>query len=277
VDKAKPVEVFEPFRAGLPPLGRYWRSLWTRRAFISEYARSELREKHYDSVFGQVWLVLNPLLLSGVYFILIVIIGGHSDKMRYGHLTGCLFLFYFVSNTMSGGIGSITRGGKLILNTAFPRIMLPVAATVIGIFRFLPTIVVFMVIRSILGFPIGWAMLWGIPIALITTILALGLAILISTVNVYFRDITSFLPYFTRTWLYLSPILYEVSDLKDQLKSIEVFNPLFSLLNSWSRTMVHAEAPLVSDMLASLAWAIGIFLIGTYYFLSRERDFAVRL
>ena len=44
-------------------------------------------------VFGQIWLILNPLLISAVYFILIVIIGGHSDKVRYAHLTACLFLF----------------------------------------------------------------------------------------------------------------------------------------------------------------------------------------
>lgn len=277
MDKAKPTEVYEPFRAGLPPLGRYWRSLWARRSFIAEYSRSELHEQHYDSVFGQVWLVLNPLLLSGVYFLLIVIIGGHSDKMRYGHLTACLFLFYFIANTMTAGVKSITTGQRLILNTAFPRIMLPISSAVIGLFRFLPTVFVFFIIRAILGFPFGWAMLWAIPVVAITVILALGLAILISCVNVYFRDIASFLPYFNRTWLYLSPVLYEASALKPNLRSLEVFNPLFPLLDSWSRSMVHAEAPLMPNMLKSLAWAVSFFILGTYYFLSREREFAVRV
>jgi teichoic acid transport system permease protein len=277
VNKAKPTEVYEPFRAGLPPLGKYWRSLWIRRSFITEYSRSELHEQHFDSVFGQVWLVLNPLLLSGVYFLLIVIIGGHSDKIRYGHLTACLFLFYFVANTMTAGVKSITTGQRLILNTAFPRIMLPVSSAIIGLFKFLPTILVFMVIRSILGFPISFAMLWAIPIVGITIILALGLAILISTVNVYFRDIASFLPYFNRTWLYLSPILYEASALKPNLRKFEAFNPLFPLLDSWSRAMVHAQAPLMSNMIKALIWAVAFFVLGTYYFLSRERDFAVRV
>ncbi len=65
-----PLQVYEPFRAGLPKLGKYWKSLWSRRTFISEYSKSELREQHFDSVFGQLWLVLNPLLLSGVYIVL---------------------------------------------------------------------------------------------------------------------------------------------------------------------------------------------------------------
>ena len=79
-----PVAIYEPFRAGLPPLGSYLRALWSRRSFIAEFSRSELREQNYGSVFGQLWLILNPLLLSGVYFLLIYIIGGNSDATRYG-------------------------------------------------------------------------------------------------------------------------------------------------------------------------------------------------
>ena len=272
-----PLQVYEPFRAGLPPLGRYWKSLWARRTFISQYSKSELREQHFDSVFGQLWLVLNPLLLSAVYFLLIVIIGGSSDSTRYGHLTASLFLFYLVSNSLTGGVKSVTAGQRLILNTAFPRIMLPISATIIALFKFLPTLLVFLVMRTIIGLPFGWEMLWAIPVFFITMLLALGVAITISCVNVYFRDITSFLPYLTRTLLYLSPILYEASSLSPKLRALEIFNPLFPILDSWSKAVVHSQVPETSSMLQGLAWALGIFLVGTYFFLSREREFAVRL
>jgi len=274
---SSPLQVYEPFKAGLPPLTRYWKSLWSRRTFISEYSRSELREQHFDSVFGQLWLVLNPLLLSAVYFLLIVIIGGSSDSVRYAHLTATLFLFYLVANSLTGGVKSITAGQRLILNTAFPRIMLPISAVVIAVFKFLPTLFVFLVIRTLVGLPFSWQMLWAFPVLFIAMLLALGLAITISCINVYFRDISSFLPYLTRTLLYLSPILYEASALKPKLLAIEILNPLFPLLDSWSRALVHGEAPLTSNMLAALAWALGILIIGTYFFLSREREFAVRL
>ncbi len=272
-----PLQVYEPFRAGLPKLGKYWKSLWSRRTFISEYSKSELREQHFDSVFGQLWLVLNPLLLSGVYFILIVIIGGSTDSSRYVHLTASLFLFYLVANSLTGGVKSITAGQRLILNTAFPRIMLPLSAVIIAIFKFIPTLIVFFVVKAIIGSPFSIEMLWAIPVLLITVFLALGLAITISCINVYFRDIANFLPYLTRTLLYLSPILYEASDLNPNLKALEIVNPLFPILDSWSRALVHGEMPQISSMLQGLAWATGIFFIGTYFFLSREREFAVRL
>jgi len=272
-----PVSIYEPFRAGLPPLGSYLRSLWARRSFIAEFSRSELREQNYGSVFGQLWLVLNPLLLSGVYFLLIYIIGGHSDATRYGHLTASLFLFYLISNSLTGGVKSITAGQRLILNTAFPRVMLPISATVIALFKFAPTLLVFFAMRTALGLHYSWQMSWAIPVILIALLMGLGMAILISCINVYFRDIASLLPYMTRSLLYLSPILYHASDVSEKIKALEVVNPLFYLLDAWSQVMVYAKAPDMYSLAHAFIWALSIFLIGAYFFLSRERDFAVRL
>jgi teichoic acid transport system permease protein len=271
-----PVNIYEPYRAGLPPLGEYARSLWSRRHFITEFSRSQLREQNYGSVFGQLWLVLNPLLLSGVYFLLIYIIGGEGDSNRYVHLTASLFFFYLIANSLTGGVKSITAGQRLIMNTAFPRIMLPVSASVVAVFKFVPTLIVFFVIRTIVGGPFSWQMLWAIPIFALGILMGLGMAIAISCINVYFRDIASLLPYITRSLIYLSPILYEASALSERLRTFEIANPIFNLLDAWSQVMVYAQAPTLSSVLISLAWAMTIFLIGTYFFLSRERDFAVR-
>jgi teichoic acid transport system permease protein len=274
---SEPLFIFEPFKAGLPPMRTYMRSLWHRRAFISEFARSQLREQNFGSVFGQLWLILNPLLLSGVYFLLIYVIGGNSDATRFAHLTASLFLFYLIANSLTGGVKAITSGQRLILNTSFPRIMLPISAVVVAIFRFLPTLAVAFVIHALVGLPYSWQMLWAIPILLIAVMMGLGMAILMSCINVYFRDISSMLPYLTRSLLYLSPILYEASTVSDGIKAFQVFNPLFYLLDSWSRVMVHAQAPTTYGMVHAGIFAFAIFVVGTYFFLSRERDFAVRL
>jgi ABC-type polysaccharide/polyol phosphate export permease len=274
---SKAVEVYEPFRAGLPPLGRYWRSLWARRSFINEYARSELHASHYDSAFGQLWLILNPLLLSAIYFVMIRIISGSGDSTRYAHLTASLFLFYLVSNAMNSGTKSITSSENLILNTAFPRIALPLSTTVVALFKFLPTIPVFLIIKFALGLDFGINMLWGAVIVLIALVFGLGVAILIATANVYIRDISNFLPYLNRVLLYLSPVLFEASSVNHKLAILKHINPFFPILDTWSRAMVHNEALNWGDVGVAAIWAFGTFLIGTYLFLSREREFAVRV
>jgi teichoic acid transport system permease protein len=274
---SEPLVTYLPFKAGLPPMGTYLRSLLRRRAFITEFARSELSAQNYGSVFGQLWLVINPLLLSGVYFLLIFVIRGSSDSTRFAHLTASLFLFYLIANSLTGGVKAITSGQRLILNTSFPRIMLPLSAVVIALLKFLPTLVVALIIHAIVGLDYSWQMLWAVPILLIALLLATGLAILFSCINVYFRDISSILPYMTRSLLYLSPILYEASSVVDSIKQFQILNPIFYLLDSWSRVMVYAQAPELFSILHALSFAFVIFAIGTYFFLSRERDFAVRL
>lgn len=273
----RPAEVFAPFKASLPPLLKYWRSLWARRSFINEYSRSELRATHYDSIFGQLWLVINPLLLSGVYFLLIMIIAGDADQIRYAHLTGSLFLFYLVSNAMNGGAKAVTAGEKLILNTAFPRLALPISTTVVAFFKFLPTLPVFLLLKYVLGIDFSWQMLWGILIIAIALIFGLGIAILISAANVYFRDIATFLPYLNRTLLYVSPVLYEAANVNESISFIKNINPFFPILDSWSRVMVHNDALIWSDVAKAAIWALATFLIGIYVFLTREREFAVRV
>lgn len=81
----------------------------------------------------------------------------------------------------------------------------------------------------------------------------------------------------TRSLIYLSPILYEASALSDQLRALQIANPIFNLLDAWSQVMVYAQAPSLNSILITLAWTVTIFLIGSYFFLTRERDFAVRL
>lgn len=244
---------------------------------MAEYARTELRRQNYGSAFGQVWLILNPLLLSAVYFLLIVIISGHANKIRYGHLTANLFIFYLVTDAIVVGAKSITSGGRLVLNSAFPRIMLPMSATIVSLFKFLPTLFVLVVFHLLLGLPFSWNMALAIPLIGLFFLFALGCAIFFACVNVYFRDAQNLIPYLTRTLLYLSPVLYEASALKPSLAFLTIINPMYPLLDMWSQLMVHAQIPAAIELYRGVAWTFGLLIFSTYLFLTREREFAVRI
>ena len=271
------VQVYQPFRRGMPKLGPYFSQVWKRRSFIAEYSRSELRAQNFGSLFGQLWLILNPLLLALVYFVLIMVIGGDANGQRFAHLTAGLFLFYLVTNSLTMGAKSITSGGKLILNSAFPRFVLPLSATVISLFKFIPTIVVLAIIALLLANPISWALLL-IPIVLsLVLALSLAFALLFATLNVYFRDTKNFLPYLTRAWLYLSPVLYESSSLKPALAPLKYINPLAPFIDAWSGIIVRGVAPTTTNWILMCGWSLGLLLLASYFFLSREREFALRI
>ena len=227
------VHVYEPHRAGLPPIGSYLKQLWRRREFALELARTNLRAQHYNTVFGQLWMVLNPLLLGLVYFALVEIIGRGNRGIDFlAHLLLALFAFRLVSSSVRQGAKSVVGGGRLILNTAFPRTLLPLSSVLTSFMIFLPTLVVYAVVHAAGGLPVTPQILWTVPIVALLIILAAGMSMLVAAVQVYFRDLSSFLPYALRIWLYSSPILYYAAQVPDKFKPILYVNPLYPLLTS---------------------------------------------
>jgi teichoic acid transport system permease protein len=285
--------VYEPHRAGLPPFGPYFRELWRRRGFAFELARTQMRAANTDTVFGQLWLVINPLLLSAVYFLLIMVISGGSvsedpdaAKAFFALLTSGLFLYYFITGAMQTGTTSVTAGGRLILNTPFPKMLLTVSTTYLAFRRYLPTLVVYLVIHIVCERPWGWQLLWMFPIWAMAVLMGLGLGNLFATLQVYFRDTASFLPYFIRIWLYLSPILWTVeqaeasrdsSRLHELLLTFSPFNPIFGLLGAQGEVLNEGINPSPTLMLYALGWSVLLLVVGSLLLMSREREFAVRL
>jgi teichoic acid transport system permease protein len=229
-------------------------------------------------VFGQLWLVLNPLLLAGVYFILVDILRPDSGGLKlFAHLMACLFAYYFVATSMREGVRSVVKGGRLILNTAFPRALLPVASVLNAFMRFVPTVAIYAPVHALAGLPFGPQILWILPLTVLLVVMATGLAMLVAALQVYFRDLANFLPYLLRVWVYVSPILYFASRVPDRYAIILALNPLASILTAWSDVLIFGRAPDPSDIAQGTAWAFGLFLVGSLFFVSREREFAVRL
>jgi teichoic acid transport system permease protein len=270
--------VYEPHRVGLPPLGPYVRELWRRREFAQELSRTDLRSQHFNTLFGQLWLVINPLLLAGVYFVLVDILrAGTRGAGFFAHLMAALFAYYFVNDAVRRSIRSVTSGGRLILNTSFPRTLLPLSAVLTAFKRFLPTIAIYIPVHFLSDRPVGWELLWLLPIFALLTVLATGLSMIVSAAQVYFRDLKNFLPYALRVWLYATPILYFAHEVPARYDLILTLNPIAQLLTAWSSVVDNASAPSLESMLVGAAWAVGLFVAGALFFISREREFAVRL
>src|SRR5689334_4006889 len=145
--------VYESTASGLPPLRPYLAELRSRRRFIWHLARTDLKAEHYDSAIGQLWVILDPLLLAAVYFLLRTVVKpvGPNRNAIIAHLLWAVFVFTFVSNTMMTGARSLLNGRALILNASFPRLVLPITSVVKGIFDFVPTMFIYFVFALVLG------------------------------------------------------------------------------------------------------------------------------
>jgi len=277
-DFSSEIHVYEPHKVGLPPLRKYLNQLWRRREFAFELARSDLMSKHYNTALGQLWLILNPLLLGLVYFALVQIIGRRGGTVvGLAYLLLALFTFRLVSSSVSQGARSVVGGGRLILNSAFPRTLLPLSSVLTCFMLFLPTLIVYAIVHVMAGLPITAYILWGIPIIAMLVVFAAGMAMLVAAVQVYFRDLTSFLRYMLRIWLYASPVLWVTAQVPEKYQSLLYINPLYPPLTALSQSVDLGRMPDAHLLLLTLAWAVGALVVGGLFFISREREFAVRL
>jgi ABC-type polysaccharide/polyol phosphate export permease len=273
--------VYEPHKVGLPALRPYFKALWQRREFAAEMSRTNIRAANTNTFFGQVWLVLNPLLLALVYYLLTDIIAGGSSKVgaaeRFAHMCGGLFAFYYFSGAMTAGAASVVGGGKLLMNQSFPRMLLPLSAVRTAFHRFLPTLVVYLGIHLVMRQPLRWPMLLAPAFLIMLTVFAAGMGMIFAALQVYFRDTTSFLPYFVRIWLYMSPVLWFAEQAPAKFKGFIQYNPLYSLLGGWTDLLVKGHIPEWQMWAGAAFFAVTAFVIGSLFFMSREREFVVRL
>ncbi len=273
-----PYVVYRPHRRGMPNLRQYFKDTLSMIEFAKEMSDTQTRAANTNTFLGQAWLVINPTLLAGVYWILFTIVGGKVGDMA--QLTSGLFLFTFIIGAIQTSTSSITAGGGLILNMPFPKILLPMATTYQSFMRFLPTLPVYLVFHIIYQRPWTWQMLMIPLVFLLAIMTAFGIGMLLATAQVYFRDTAQFLPYFMRIWMYLSPTIWSAAFMKERHPTMYlpmlIGNPAFAVMAGWTDALTGNPWPLVEIGIAA-AWAVGLLVVGAIVLISHERDFAIRL
>lgn len=265
----------------MPPIGPYLRETISRTVFAYEKSRLDLRAIHKDTWFGRLWSVLNPLMLGLVYWLLVEVIfatGGDGSSLAVlAQILGGLFVFALPSASLSLGALSIVGGGTFVFNTRLPRLILPIGSVISALLMFAPSMAVYAVIHLAAGLPIGTQLLW-VPVLIgLLTALSLGLATIIATANVYFRDVASLLPYVARIWMYLTPIIYLYRQFPEDIRWLQHANPLGGIFTSLQQVLIEGGHPRWTYLVSGSLWSLGLLVGGVIFFVWREREFAVRL
>jgi len=270
------VHVFVPHAAGLPPLRPYVRSLWRRRRFLAALAKADLRGKRSSTALGSIWGLLDPVFQSAIYFFLFVVIRGGEGGRPIDFLPlliGGIFLFRLTMSAMSEGGGSVRKSSNLLLNSSFPRAILPLATVYKGLLGFLPSIVVYVGVYAWLGAPPSKELLLLPFLFVLVLVTNVGLALLASTVVVFFKDAQNAIQYVSRIFFFTTPVIYPVSLLPEGIRSVLMFQPLFALFASIQETL--AGGPVEMDLLLlAVGWALTLFVLGAWMFLRYERAMA---
>ena len=256
------------------------------RELYTNLVLRELRSKYKRSFLGWAWSTVNPLAIMVVYtlvfkyFLRIHVPPGEPSGLNVFALwLLCAMLpWNYFQNSVSGSIVSLTGNSNLIKKTYFPRELLPGAT--VGANLVSHAIEMGLLLVALLAFG-NYRALEFLPftlfLMLVMATFALGFGLLLSALNVYFRDIEHFMTIVFLVWLYLTPIIYPITAVPAHIRSILKLNPMTDASLCFRATLYDGTHPGWLELGYFVTWAAAMVVIGLVVFSKLEGRLAEEL
>ena len=258
-----------------------------RRRLVRYLVQADIRKKGADTFFGNLWWILDPLLQMVVYVVFVGLILNRNTPDYPLFILSAILPWKWFTTSVNDAASAVVSQEKLIKQIQFPKIVLPVAANTAGVVGFAFGLIPLFAIMLLYAHRISPNLLLIPVIAVVQYLFTMGVAFLVSAVNVFFRDLGNVLRHVLRLWFYLSPGLYslalldqtEVFQTNPVLSFIAHANPMAILFEAY-RAVIYgtpAGTPMLPDWggLLALTVASSILIALTAIFFKRlEPQFA---
>ena len=252
--------------------GRFWHLTFN-------IARIQWKLRFFGSALGYLWQLMRPLLLFTVLYIFFTKIGhvgeGKGTKLGqpnhfYGvQLLGSIVLFTFFAEATGGAVASVVSQEAVVRKIQFPRLVIPLSIVLGALFNLGLNLIVVLIFALISGVRPMLTWLELPVILLVLAVFATGLAMLLSSLYVYFRDVQPIWDVLTQVIFYASPVIVPLSSVQDKLSptlvKIYMLNPLAATFEQFRHAMVNNAAPGVRELMGTV-WIAGILVIVTAVF-----------
>lgn len=262
----------------VPGLREYLADTWNRRDFAVSLAMADVRSNHVDTVLGNVWQLLNPALLVGVYYLIFGVIFDVTRGLDnyLGFLVVGVFLFTFTRKSTSSGARAIVNNRSLLQSVRFPRILLPIATVIAEFLIFLPSIAVVLTVMIVTGEEPSFAWLLLAPTVALLWVFNVGMAFVASRFTVHSRDFEEVLPFLLRLWFYMSGVLYPVSRIGEKLgdgwQLLFEANPAHVYITLGRDALLDGTTS-GTRWLVGIGWAVGMAVVGAVFFRRHELEY----
>ncbi|MFD3455291.1 ABC transporter permease [Streptomyces sp. NPDC058691] len=265
-----------------PGLAAYLRQLWSRRHFISSFARARASAQYTQARLGQLWQVLTPLFNAAVYYFIFGLLLGTDrgvDNFIAFLVTG-VFVFTYTQSSVMAGVRSISGNLGLIRALHFPRASMPLAFTLVQLQQLLMSMLVLLAIVLMTGEVPRPAWLLAVPALALQSVFNAGLAMVMARLGSRMTDLAQLMPFVLRTWMYTSGVMYSIThftahapapvQLALQLNPAAVYIDLvrFALIDSFTAEQLPPHVWAVA-----LGWALVMGVGGFVYFWKAEEQY----
>ena len=254
--------------------------LWLRRNLVRQLVRRELGRSSANTLLGNLWWILDPLLQLAIYVLLVGVLFERALPDYALFVFAALLPWKWFSSSMMASLGSVVGRERIIRQVPFPKIVLPVSSIMVHTVHLGFGLVILLVAMAILyPYRISGTLLWVPLIAIVQLVLTLAVGIMLSAINVFYRDLTNLMRHALRLGFYLSPVLYGASLVEEKVHSeflvvLYRLNPFVTLLESYRAAIYYGQSPEVLQLYAVLIASIFMLLAALVLFRRAEPTFA---
>jgi ABC-2 type transport system permease protein len=214
-----------------------------RWELLNQLVRTSLKVKYQGSVLGFTWSLANPLLQMGIYYVIFTkVFDNHVPGYAIYLMAGLLPWSAFNAG-VTGASQSVTGSAGLVKKVAFPRLVLPLSSVGFALVQLALQFALLLFIVAVSGHDfLGWNLLLLVPALALLVVLSCALGILVSALNVRFRDTSHFVEIAMMVWFWANPILYAAGQVKTKLDEHGVFwayflNPMATVVSTCQRAI----------------------------------------
>jgi len=234
------------------------------RDLIHNLVTRDLKVRYKNSIFGFAWSLLNPLFLMVVLSVVFTVAFERAtpvDNFPAFLIVG-LIAWNFTSSSLSRAVTSVIENNQLVNKVFFPREVIPASVVLANFVHFVLAIPVLVIILMILGVMPTFKILLLPPVMLIHLELVLGIALFVSCVNVFFRDMGVAMDVLLQAWFFATPIIYHHWILPIWLQKPVMANPLAAIITAYRDILLLGRFPDRNFTLGALISSTIIFAIG---------------
>lgn len=247
------------------------------RFLIQQLVSRDFKVKYKRSVLGILWSFLNPLLTTLVQYMIFSNLFRFDIPYYSVYLLSGVILFNFFSESCGMMLTSITGNASLITKVYVPKYIYPFTRTLSSLINLLLALLPLLFVTLLSGLPLCKSFLL-LPVPLIyLAVFALGVGMLLSTAMVFFRDTQFLWGIVSMVWMYATPLFYPASILPDQFRWLLNWNPLYYFIGMVRTMLIDGVSPEPLVYLQSMAFALGMFLVGMFVFKKSQDKFVLYL
>src|SRR5262245_21773517 len=265
------IRVIRPPSLSLTDLASHVQSLTRYAGLIYTLSEHRIRVRYKQSMLGVTWAIMQPVALMAIYtviFSFVAHIPTNGIPYPIFVFTG-LVPWTYLSTALTAGTSALVSNSNLITKVNFPREILPLTYVIAGFFDFLIASSLLAALMMIFRVPVNANILYVLPLIVIMTMFVIAMLLILSAIQIRFRDVGLGMPLLLQIWMFATPIVYPLSAvarLPRPLGWLYRVNPMVGVIENFRRTVLEGMAPDFAVLGVSMAVTEVLLPVAYLYF-----------